>query len=262
MRAAEVGRRAGPHARPVGEHPVGADPSHRHEVRHPEEAVDEGVDRPIEDRVGCADLPEPAGLVHDADAVGDGQRDLLIVGDVDHRDAELLLQLTDLEAHLLAQVGVEVVERLVEEEERRLGDQGAGECDALLLAAGELRGHARLEPREADLTDRPPRPPIAFIGAGAGDLERVGDVVGDAHVRPHRIVLEDHAEPAAVGGHVGPVARHQAVADPDRPGVGSLEPGEEPHQHRLAASRRSEQREALARLHRQIQAMEYLSAPI
>src|SRR3546814_5833414 len=65
---------------------------------------------------------------------------LLIVGDVDRREAELLLQLADVLAHTPAQLGVEIGERLVEQQNRRLQHQRAGDRDALLLAAGELAG--------------------------------------------------------------------------------------------------------------------------
>ena len=52
----------------------------------------------------------------------------------------------DLGAHLDAQLGVEVGERLVEQQQPRLQHQRAGDRDALLLAAGELRGIALAEP--------------------------------------------------------------------------------------------------------------------
>ena len=45
------------------------------------------------------------------------------------------MQAADLEAHLLAQIGVEVRERLVEQQHRGLDDDGAGQRHALLLAA-------------------------------------------------------------------------------------------------------------------------------
>ncbi len=52
------------------------------------------------------------------------------------------MQLGELEPHLHAQLGVEVGERLVEEEDLRVADQRAADGDALALAAGELRGLA------------------------------------------------------------------------------------------------------------------------
>ena len=51
---------------------------------------------------------------------------------------QLALQALQLEAHLLAQLRVEVGQRLVEQQQRRLHHQRAREREALLLAAGEL----------------------------------------------------------------------------------------------------------------------------
>ena len=64
------------------------------------------------------------------------------MGDVDHGAAELAVKLDQLGAHAGAQLGVEVGERLVEEEGCRVADQGAAERHALALAAGELAGLA------------------------------------------------------------------------------------------------------------------------
>ena len=52
--------------------------------------------------------------------------------------------------HLEARPGVEVAGRLVGQEERRVGDQGPGDRDALLLAAGELVGRVVDPVVEAD----------------------------------------------------------------------------------------------------------------
>ena len=53
------------------------------------------------------------------DAVGERHRLDLVVGDVDHGLAEPLVQPLDLGAHLVAQLGIEVGERLVEQEQAR-----------------------------------------------------------------------------------------------------------------------------------------------
>ena len=68
------------------------------------------------------------------------KRLLLVVGDVDGRGAVGALQLADLDAHVDAQLGVEVRQRLVEHQQLRLDDQRAGKRHALLLAARECRG--------------------------------------------------------------------------------------------------------------------------
>ena len=84
-----------------------------------------------------ADFQEHA-FMHQADAIRQRQRFFLIVGHVDGRDAEGLLQRLQLEAHLLAQLGVEIAERLVQQQHLRLRDQRARQRDALLLPAAQI----------------------------------------------------------------------------------------------------------------------------
>ena len=61
------------------------------------------------------------------------------MGHVDERDAELALELPQLELEVLAELGVEGAERLVEQQDLRVEHQGPGQGDALLLATGQLR---------------------------------------------------------------------------------------------------------------------------
>ena len=89
-------------------------------------------------------------MVHHRDAVGDGHRLLLVVGDDDEGEAELLLQVDQLELGLLAELLVERAERLVEQQHLRLLGERAGERDALALAAGELVRLALGERRQLD----------------------------------------------------------------------------------------------------------------
>ena len=88
-----------------------------------------------------ADLLEQA-LAHDGDPLAHRHGLDLVVGDVDHRGPEALVEAGDLGARLDAQLGVEVGQRLVHEEHRGLADDGPAERDALPLAAGELLGLA------------------------------------------------------------------------------------------------------------------------
>src|SRR5439155_13091888 len=90
-------------------------------------------------------LHDPAGL-HHGDAMGQEERLALIVRDVDRGDAEPPLQLPQLDAHPLAQLRIEVRERLVEEQDLRTAHQRPCEREALLLPPGELRRGAFLEP--------------------------------------------------------------------------------------------------------------------
>src|SRR5207253_31676 len=76
----------------------------------------------------------------------------------------------DLAPHLHAQLGIEVGERLVEEEHRRLADDRPAEGDALLLAARELP-RPMLEQR-LDAQD-PGGFPDARGDLGAGDAPQL-----------------------------------------------------------------------------------------
>ena len=79
-----------------------------------------------------------APVAQEDDLVGHAHGLGLVVRDVHHRDAELLLEAADLAPHLETELGVEVGERLVHEAHGRLGDDGAAERHALLLASREL----------------------------------------------------------------------------------------------------------------------------
>jgi hypothetical protein len=96
---------------------------------------------------------------HDGYAVGEAEGLGLVVGDEDRGGPGGGEDLAHLRPHLRPQRGVEVAERLVQEDDGGLGGQSPGEGDALLLPAGELVGHAVPEPFEAreaqDLRDPP-----------------------------------------------------------------------------------------------------------
>ena len=77
-------------------------------------------------------------LVEDGHAVGERHGLDLVVGDVDRRDAERLLHVLQLGAHVAAELGIEIRQRLVHQKDRRAADDGAGQRHALPLAAGKL----------------------------------------------------------------------------------------------------------------------------
>ncbi len=85
------------------------------EVRLTDEVGDEAVGRAVVKLARTA-LLRDGGIAHHDDLVRHGQRLLLIVGDVDDGQAEVLLDGADVLAHLSTQLGVEVRERFVEEQ--------------------------------------------------------------------------------------------------------------------------------------------------
>ena len=100
-----------------------------------------------------ADLLDDAVMHHD-DLVGHGHGLDLVVRDVDGGGLEPLVQLLDLGAHRDAQLGVEVRERLVEQEHLRIAHDGAAHRDALALAAGELAREALEQRLQAENVGR------------------------------------------------------------------------------------------------------------
>ena len=109
-----------------------------------------------------ADLVDSAGVHHD-EAVGQGHRLDLVVGDIERGGAELLLQPLDLDPHLHPQLGVEVRQRLVEQKHLGVAHDRAAHCDALALPAREL---ARLAVQQlVELQDRGGAPdPLGDLG--------------------------------------------------------------------------------------------------
>ena len=97
--------------------------------------------RVVVERLGVVALLEHAGA-HDRHPVAHGHGLDLVVGDVERGHAHPALDAADLGAHLHAQLGVEVGERLVHQEHARLAHDGPAHGNALPLAARELAGLA------------------------------------------------------------------------------------------------------------------------
>src|SRR5205085_11364918 len=109
--------------------------------RAAEKAGDEAVRRAVVDLERAGALLDDA-VLHDDDAIAEGDRFLLVMGDVDGGAPEVDVEALDLDAHLDAKLGVEVRERLVEEKALRVAHDGPPQGHALALAAGQLAGFA------------------------------------------------------------------------------------------------------------------------
>ncbi len=115
----------------------------RHQVhlRRADELGDEDVGRVVVEFQRGADLLDAAAVEHD-DALRQRHRLDLVVGDVDDGRAQAAVQAGDLHAHLHAQRGIEVGQRLVEQEQLGLARDRAPDRHALALAAGQVLGLA------------------------------------------------------------------------------------------------------------------------
>ena len=92
----------------------------------------------VVDLVRRADLLDMA-RPHHHDPLGQRHRLDLVMGDVDDRRAHFLMQLLDLGAHVGAKLGVQIGQRLVEQEHLRIAHDRPAHGDALALAARKLR---------------------------------------------------------------------------------------------------------------------------
>jgi hypothetical protein len=225
-----------------GRHPCSGHPAtqqvHR---RAADEAGHEQVDRVGKDLLRRPDLQGLARR-HHHDPVGQGHRLHLVMGHIDGGDPQLLVQPLELGPHLDTELGVQVRQRLVEQEHRWLTDQRAPHRHPLPLPARQLRWppfQQFVQAQDgADLGD-----PALYLGPGRPAFpEGEGKIAVDGHVRVQRVVLEDHRDV--------PVARRDAVhhlaADGDRAGGGLLQAGDQPQRCCLAAARGPHQHEELA----------------
>jgi hypothetical protein len=222
-----------------------------HELR------DEDVGRPLVQLQRRADLLDDAAVEH-RDAVAHGHRLDLVVGDVDHRRAEFAVQLGQLDAHLHAQAGVQIRQRLIEQEHRRLAHDGAADRHPLPLAAGQ--GFRRAVQQVRDLQHLGGLLDL-LAGLRLGDfrhLQAEAHVLGDGHVRIKRVTLEHHRH-AALGRRqvVGDL-----VADLQLAGGDAFQPGNHPHHGALAAARRADEDHELAVAHVQIDALDHLDGVV
>ena len=119
----------------------------------------------------------------------------------------------DLGARLDAQLGVEVGQRLVHQEDRRLADDRPAERDALALPAGQLLRLAVEQLLELDGLGGLVDPALDLRLGDLAQLEPEGEVLADRHVRVERVALEDHRDVAILGRNVV----DDAIADPQRP---------------------------------------------
>ena len=140
-------------------------------------------------------------------------------------------------AQLLAYLGIQRAERLVEQQHRRLDRQRPGQRHPLALAAGELRGQPVGELLQVDQSEQLVDPGTDLRLRPVPDLQSERDVAPHRQVLERRVVLEDEADVALLRRQVGGVD----VLDLDPAGVGLLEAGDDAQEGRLATAGGAEQ---------------------
>ena len=153
------------------------------------------------------------------------------------------MQRLELNAHARAQGGVEIRQRLVEEEDFRVAHDGPPDGDTLALAAGErLRQALEVVGNLQDLR-RGLHAAIDLVLRHLGDLEAEREVVVNRLVRIQRVALEDHRHAAARGGDViDSIAGDLQIALADL-----FKPGNHSQQGRFSATGRTDKDDELTR---------------
>ncbi len=193
----------------------------------------------VVDGVAGSGFGDPAE-VHDGDGVADVADDFEVVGDEQVGQAEVGLEVGEEVEYLGLDGDVEGGDWFVADDELGAQGQGAGDADALALAAGEFGGEpVKVLGVEADASHQVLDGALA-LGAGGGlvDGEGVADDRADpaAGVEGSVGVLEDHLDLAAdrlhgAAGQVGDIA----ALEVDLAGGDRDQPGDAPGQGRLAA---------------------------
>ena len=126
------------------------------------------------------------------------ERFLLVVRHVEKRHAEPALQALELDLHVTAHLQVERPERLVEQQEPGLVDEGLRQGHALLLSARKLTGKPLDHRAHVDLDQRIGHPSRDLLVRELLQFQAECDVVEHREVRKQRVVLEDRVDGAPV----------------------------------------------------------------
>ena len=135
----------------------------------------------------------------------------LIMGHVNEGRLQPLMQATNEGTRFYAQLGVEIGERLIHEEDRRFAYDGAANCHALTLTAGQLPGAAIQQVTDAQFVGSLIHALINDFLWRLAQLETECHVIIDGHMRIQGVTLEHH-------GHIAVFRRDivdHAITDQD-----------------------------------------------
>ncbi|MNY14948.1 hypothetical protein D3C86_1481380 [compost metagenome] len=169
---------------------------------------------------------------------------------------QLAVQIGDAYPHGGAQLGIEIGQRLIEQEHARFLDERATQRHTLRLSAGKLLRQPveqRLDFENArDIVDR-----LFDLRLGdTGDLQAEGEIAAHLHMRIKRIILEYHGDGALAGGQV----IDALVTDEDFAAGDFLQPRHHAQRRGFGAAGRADEHHELTILDVEIDAMHGLEA--
>ena len=187
-----------------------------------------------------------ASAAHQDDPVADPHRLLRIVGHHHRRRAAFAQDRDRVGADAVPKPAVETRERLVHQEDAGTWHDGAGQRDALLLAAGSLMRIGIRHMRQPDARERRER-----LLAPRPAIERAKpehDVAQNRHMREQRIILEHQADRPLLRRDEHRRAVDLLAIDQHPPRIRAIDARRDPEKGRLAAPGMAEERDHLAGL--------------
>ena len=159
------------------------------------------------------------------------------MGDEDDGLAQLALQAQNLGLQLVADHRVDRRERLIHEQDRRIGGQRASHPDALLLASGQLR---RVALAQFGIQTHPFEQTVGGLACGpagnSGEHRHACDVVDHPLMRHQTATLNDVPDTESQLDRID--RGHIASVDADGARGGFDHPVDHPHRRGFAAPRR------------------------
>ena len=218
-------------------HQLGIEEVH---LRHADEAGDEDVRGMVEDLLRRGDLLDNA-VLHDHDTVAESHGLGLVVSNIDERALDLVAQLDELGTHLVTQLGVQVGQRLVHQEDLRITHDGAADSDTLALAARKRLGLAVEVLGDTQDLGSGANLAVDLVFGDLLELKRKRHVLVHRHVGVQSIALEHHGDVAVLGRHVV-----DALAVDEHVARGNvLQAGDHAHRRGLTAARRANEDDEL-----------------
>jgi len=189
-----------------------------------------------------ADLRNDA-LIHNDDLIRQGHGLRLIVGDINGGDADLLLDAADLSTHGNTQLGIQVGEGFIKEQDTGLHHQSTGQGHTLLLAAGKLVGHAAFHAGELHQIEDAHDFFTDLLLGEVAQLKAIGNIIEHIIVRQQSVALEHHGGIALIGGQL----IDGLAAEVDLAGIGAFKARDHAQRGGLAAAGGTQQGDKAAR---------------
>src|SRR5581483_5911643 len=223
-----------------------------------EERLLERLDAVPREHVGDRLEEEQPAAVEQADAVGELFGFLHVVRAEQDRGVVPRADLADELLHLLLRARVEARRRLVEEEQHGRGEQGPRERDLLLHPARQaLHRLAAARRREPDPLEDLRDPRVRLPRPHAVEARGVGEVLRRTHLLEEARLDRDAVDEPS---HAARLLEHVLAEDARLAAVREQERREQTDERRLARPVLAQDRDALAALHRERDAVERRAA--